>query len=632
MGESKPNTAPSLRALPTILSVVFLVCFAYLAVQHFGDTRGATDVNIYRDIAERADAVFRGASSTVKSEYPPPATVLFWVANSARFTHDFAASWSALIVLAAVFAWAYLRCFRSRDALLFAAILPFSVLILGHDMIFARYDIFVAFALILSARAHWWGFDAESAFWLALGLSLKVVPILGVPLLLIATPRRQWGSLLVGAALGALLAGTISVGILGVSATLDNLRFMTEYHSGRPIQLESFWSGISMLKALLTNSVAHTGYNRMSIVNVDLGMQYVFLSKVFVLSGVVFLSYRAWKQKEARDFGMLLALALVWALSMSPVLSPQYFTWIIPLLLLILADRAVSGRMTARCFAAIVLTVAVAWMTKWIFPAHYNELISQHTGAVLMLNLRNFTLFALFYVLLTEYGLLPARPTEASPRVRDERSAFLVDTALVAVAVILFVGVRPMMMSSLTDSAVRVGDDIRRVDRLPVSVDGKTDTVVVATTLHITPLSERRFFRVRPDDCIEAIVINGRTLPSASVQFCDGSGPGRVFDFGPYLETGPNNVLLLVRNTGGTMGADLTPAVTPLLGLLLAIVILTFLWYVIQCWKFLCVIRQALPAQLHKMLYTLAALCSRSPSFGRLFFRIWRSHQARLSI
>ncbi len=602
------------HCLPDVLGILFLAFFALLAYAHYGDVSGAMDVQIYQGIAMRADEVMQGARDHVGSEYPPLATTLFWIANSLTSGTDFAAAWLTAIVMAVCCAWAYLRCFHARDAMLLALILPLSVLMLGHDMVFARYDIFVCLMLILSARAHAHQSYAESAAWLGVAVGLKIVPVLAIPLLLLATPRRHWTSLAFGLISATAIGVTLSFGVLGIDGIIDNIQYLSEYHSGRLVQLESMWSGLTMLQALALGRVIHSGFDHMSYFNLDVSQHVILLAKFFVLGGLGALLLRLRIIKSSRNFGVLLSVILLWALAMSPVLSPQYFTWVVPLVFIVILGRFLEGIITPRGVCAIGLTILIAYLTQWIFPAHYHDLTGQRGLAMIMLNIRNISILFLTYFLLTDDGIIP--PLHQCIPLRffaHTKESFLTDSILACVGLFIVIAVHPMLVVKLQEVVFFTHGAQEIAERLPISRLQDSDTMIVTTSLFVPELAQHRFFRVRPDDCVESIVVNGAVMPAHLTQFCDGVGPGRIFDFGLYLKTGLNSVAVTIRNSGGSIGMDLIASVTSLLFVTLVALSLLFLWYLSQCYCLYCAFRHSpYSAHMAGMLYNRAALWNRS--------------------
>lgn len=606
------------RVLPDLTAVLALAWFAYLAYIHYGHTLAAMDIGVYSSIAARADGLVKGTLTSVESEYPPLATALFWMAQSLNPHGDFAAPWLVVIVVSSVCAWAYLRCFSRFDAALFAFVLPVSTVLLGHDMVFARFDIFVCLLLILCVRAHAHHAYAESAAWLSLAIALKIVPVLALPVLIAATPRRHWKWLVFGMACATFVGITLSVGVLGFAGMIDNIQYVLGYHSGRPVQLESLWSGLSMLHALALGRVIHTGYQNMSVINVDVAHQSILLAKILVVTGLGYVLYSMWKVGRCRDAGALLSVVLLWALAVSPVLSPQYFTWVIPLAFVVIIGRFFDRGVSPRGIFAIGLTILVAYLTKWIFPANYNALIDQETLPMIILNVRNGALLVLTYLMMTDAGIAhPLHHYLPKHVFMGAKRTFFADTILAGIAVFILLSIRPALMTGTQNSGYFSGGHYQILDSFPFTHSAGTDTVTVMTDMTIPYLAQHRFFRLRPDDCIEAIFVNGMEVPPNRAQFCDGSGPGRIFDFGPYTRTGHNTLSVVVRNTGGPMGLDLIPSVTPLLFLSLLVAVAVTLWYLVQCYRLYCELllspTEALTAE---MIYTRAVswITSRLPA------------------
>lgn len=596
-------TARVRQFIPDLVALTALVIFAWLAFVHYGDVQSAMDISLYREIAVRADAMFHGIAQHVDSEYPPLAVALFWVTYSLTSGADFAGAWLTLIVIGAMCAWIYVRCFSPRDAALVALALPVAVMLLGHDMVFARFDIVVGLLLILSVITHAHRAYTESAIFLTLAIGLKIVPVLALPLLFLVTPRRHWVALAIGLLCAVALGIALSVGVLGLEGVIDNLRYVAEYHGDRPVQLESLWSGLSMLHAFSLGRVIHTGFDFMSYFNADVTHHAVTVAKLLVIGGLGFLVLRLLRARQQFAFGAVLAVILLWALAVSPVLSPQYFTWVVPLVLVVMGGRFLDGVVSPRGIIIIGLTALVAYLTQWIYPAHYDALIAQETLAVCMLNLRNGALLLLTYLFLTDSRIVLPLATVLPERLfTSSKRTFLIDSLLAALAVVVLLWIRPMLVGTLANSGYVANGQYEALDRLPMSRDTDADTVTIMTDITVPRLAQHRFYRIRPDDCVESLLVNGVPVPPFLVQFCDGAGRGRIFDLGAYLHTGKNTLTVEIRNAGGPIGVDVIPSVTPLLFLALLTVALVMVWYGVQCYLFLCAAHRA------EMLYNRCAL------------------------
>ncbi len=91
---------------------------------------------------------------------------------------------------------------------------------------------------------------------------------------------------------------------------------------------------------------------------------------------------------------------LCWILAVSPILSPQFLVWVVPLLAWQVL-RDCTEKIDVPTLLVCGLTVALGLLTQWIYPYHYGDLIDTQTvAAVLILNARNCALFILSGVLL----------------------------------------------------------------------------------------------------------------------------------------------------------------------------------------------------------------------------------------
>jgi hypothetical protein len=316
------------------------------------------------------------------------------------------------------------------------------------------------------------------------------------------------------------------------------------------------------------------------------------------------------------------------------VLSPQYFTWVVPLTFLVLIGRFVERAPTPRGVFAIGFTILMAYLTKWIFPAHYDQLIGQQTLPMLMLNLRNVSLMILTYFLLTDAGLVKAVHHYVPTRMfAGIRRTFAADTALMIVALFILIGIRPMLVTSFREIGFVAQEKYESFERLPLARDVDAESIVVVSNIVVPKLGQHRFFRVRPDDCVDSIVVNGNVMPSELTNFCDGEGPGRIFDFGPYMQSGKNVVNITVRNTGGPIGLDMHASLTPLLLIAILAVVAVMLWYAMQCYCFYCAfLATSVRAWNAEMVYTLIVSWIRSRLPAKIFSITSGAPQMGLSI
>jgi hypothetical protein len=95
---------------------------------------------------------------------------------------------------------------------------------------------------------------------------------------------------------------------------------------------------------------------------------------------------------------------------------------------------------------------------------------------------------------------------------------------------------------------------------LPLFVDSDGDRMAVSIPLTVSEYRPSLFF-VKVDDCLEDLMVNETLMNRSVVSFCD-LDAGRVFNIGPFLHTGKNNLQLYVRDYGGKGGLDFSVAHT----------------------------------------------------------------------
>lgn len=70
-------------------------------------------------------------------------------------------------------------------------------------------------------------------------------------------------------------------------------------------------------------------------------------------------------------------------------------------------------------------------------------------------------------------------------------------------------------------------------------------------------LSHNPEFTLKPDDCVKALRINKEEVRNVRIPFCD-YVHGKTLDLGHSLKVGENLVEVIVENTGGPGGFEIT--------------------------------------------------------------------------
>lgn len=235
-----------------------------------------------------------------------------------------------------------------------------------------------------------------------LGISFKIIPLLSLPFFLLAdfhAPRRLTRLL---SAL-AVLAATISVPfIIQWAATGPSVLGIFKFHAEREIHLESLYSTLMTIASDYGSKVFITHTH--GAFNLSGGMS----GAMKILSTILLLGFLAgeglWallrRSHYARQDAYRTACYVIpGSVILSNVLSPQYFLWAFPLLLLLAVEIFPEGRVRPFIFAGLLIAVAV--MTTWIFPYNFVS------------NESNPNPYALIPINAVALGLPPA-PTAAS--------------------------------------------------------------------------------------------------------------------------------------------------------------------------------------------------------------------------
>lgn len=531
------------------------------------------DIGIYKGIGERVLSLLSGAMGNVDSEYPPMATLLFLLAAAMRLPVSYGVAWLLLVTVCIASATAYAAIvLRDRQAWLIPACIALTVFISGPEMMFGRYDAMVALLLLLCLRARANERYGHSGVFLALATGVKVVPILVLPMLFATASRRQWMRIALGLCAGAALSFLIPAMVMGPGLAIQNTLHMLSYHSGREVQLESMWSGLYAGAKAMFGQRSPVGMGHLSVINLDVGSQWVTLAKVAILSSVGVVTILAFLRSRKHDFDTLVAGTLALAVALSPVFSPQYIVWVLPLLLAWLAVR-VSSHQRAPLLEVGALAALIGFATQWIFPMHYSSVIDQEPLALLVLNIRNAGVLAVAYVLLRHaIGMPSAAVGRLSLRralVRLGGDASLLLAALVAVRLLAATYALDLPTVAYEQEPGVHG----AAPGSPFSMDAPAGEMPVRTSLFVpSTVSDGKFY-LKADDCFTSFALNGTPVPDAT--FCD---DGRTVDLSAFMHAGRNTITATIKNVVGPTGFVLLPATMQPLQWLLAIATFALAW------------------------------------------------------
>lgn len=537
-------------------AIVSLAAASLLVSAAMPQLTDVNDVKLYGSIASRVDAVREGVRSDVESEYPPLATALFWTAS--RLPLPFSDAWSVLILIATASCIAYLAAVgKEADAPVLVASMGLGSYLLSNDLAFGRLDVFVALPLVLSIVAFRQRRYGEAAVFVTVAAMIKAVPIFLLPLLFLAVPNNRLLRVAIGTFLSAAAGIAAPLVILGPKAFFGNVTFFLRYHGGRGVQHESVLSNADAAWRWFHATKPDIKFLHSTLENSSVAPVFEMISKVLalaLLAGVLLLAWRTIRSRQRLQFDTAAIALLLGMLSLTPVLSPQYFMWVIPLLVYWCADRADDPAIRKKVMAVMATTLLLGWLTYLVYKAG----IEKGTASVIALHsARSFVLVglsAVFLSLLARNGKI-----RASKKPSRRRVAFV----LIAVFLFLFgFGASRPRVTGVTYS--RSADGERIDGRLPLFLDSDGPDIRATITMRFS-FVHPVMFRVKPDDCIRSLEINGVRVDPGIATYCD-YGSGRDLDLSPYLRWGENTFDIHVFDEGGGKGGiDIAPsAIDPL--------------------------------------------------------------------
>jgi hypothetical protein len=252
--------------------------------------------------------------------------------------------------------------------------------ILAH-VLYDRLD--VALLMLLMIWAFSWTRLSEEtpprmlwliASYLAIGLSIsyKLVPIICVPFLLLSEWRQPRRGTQMTIALATLLVAVVAPFLIQFFISGPGVLDIFSYHAGRGIQIESLYAtamilgdrfGIPAGVNFLHGSHELTG----ALAPVLKGCATAL--ELSVLAGLGFLALRRGKKFDRQSAYRFSLLALAAQMILLNVLSPQYFIWGLPILILLAVEALPDA---SRQFGVLLLLlIVVAAATTWLFPFHY---------------------------------------------------------------------------------------------------------------------------------------------------------------------------------------------------------------------------------------------------------------------
>ncbi len=383
------------------------------------EVRGKVPPPFDRDLPP-ADGKFHAPYTEIPLEYPPAAVPLILFPR--LFTNDFqtyARLFGLEMSLFLVGAFALiLRALENsetdlRNKATWAALLAVAEGSLTIQRLDAVAAFFLALAFFAAVKRKPWllGLAAGAAF------AVKFVPAMILPVLLAADPK-SWQKIgdWCKAAAGSVIAVVIGLGPIALAPGAFGA--MLSYHSARGLQVETTFATLLGALRMITggalgSSVSFGSENLADPTSLALAKLCAPLTFA-AIAAVAWIAFRSAKQADSSSSpeseharvdrmarGLAGAAVLLWIFS--KVLSPQYFTWGIPLILAIPWSSKSNAKKVCFAFCGALV------ITQIYMRAYYESVAHQEPIGVLTMMLRQGLLCAVAILILRPLVLHLAR-------------------------------------------------------------------------------------------------------------------------------------------------------------------------------------------------------------------------------
>lgn len=327
-------------------------------------------------------------------EYPPLTIVAFSLPLLAPLPY-YALGFALLMTLVAgLIYWLLKRSGARKAAPIFLLYLMLGAAAVAQE----RFDLLPAACTLICLLAVERGRWKMAYVALALGVLLKIYPIVMLPALFLAEQRawmagineqgswlsRAWENVKRWHWQNSLLFAGLLIVVMGGFALLnyhDAIVSPLDYFLQRPLQIESLGSSVIWVGS-------HFGASyRIDFIfgslNVESGLASLVspTNMLLTVAGIVFVFWLQWRKQI--DFAQTMVALVCVLITTGKVFSPQYLIWLFPLLAYIYA-RGKTNRLWMYCWAAISL------LTTFIYAGYYSRLPDPQTARQIIQTLPGF--------------------------------------------------------------------------------------------------------------------------------------------------------------------------------------------------------------------------------------------------
>jgi spore maturation protein SpmB len=279
-------------------------------------------------------------------------------------------------------------------------------------VVYDRIDIALSFLLVLTVFALRERRETSAQGLIGIGFAFKLVPALAAPALLLRSARSS-GAL--AAVRGGSLAAAVAIAPFAIAFALygSGVFELFRYHFERGVQIESIWSNLQLVR--LGSTAPHFVVFRHGCHNLATETSRLLLPVSTLLGGAVLATSLALAWRREARAEEILAWTIVSFIAVGKVLSPQFFVFLSPLLLVLSRKRDWYGG----------LVVLLSALTTCVYPFRYGELLQGRLDAVVALSARNALL--LFLVCYSLVDLWKRRAEEVTSAPEETRTAVASD-------------------------------------------------------------------------------------------------------------------------------------------------------------------------------------------------------------
>lgn len=359
-------------------------------------------------------------------EYPPLSLVpILYARLLSHDFHSFAKIFSVLVSLAAygclIFAYLILKNLPRERSLPFTDVLLFSFFsFLAIGTVFpSRLDIFASLLTVASLWAFIRSRHALSVFFIALGVSVKVYPLIFLPLIGITLlAKRDWKSLFLCAAAFIATSAAIHVPVWIFSDGQYANSYL--YHFSRPIEIESLFANLMYLQHLFGHIPAKVLLSFESLNIISKAQDPFFLmakilpilafSSLYIYYFALLLPMADPAERNALKVRFY-ALAILVFLITCKVFSPQFLIWLFPVIFLVPSRRK---------YLVACLYILCCFLAQLIYPKFFVALQRFSPLAVALLTLKNLGIVTLCFLLLSDNPRIGAEERRAAAHSPEE--------------------------------------------------------------------------------------------------------------------------------------------------------------------------------------------------------------------